>query len=72
MNSEKTITITANGDSFTVPPGQLLEAFLTKLGFPAGMVVVERNQEAVSPSETGEVALAEGDTLEIVRIVAGG
>ncbi len=68
----KDITITANGDVFTVPAGQPLEAFLAKLGFPPGMVVVERNMEPVSPSETAEVRLADGDKLEIVRIVAGG
>jgi thiamine biosynthesis protein ThiS len=72
MNTEKTISITANGDAFTIPSGQPLEAFLTKLGFAPGMVVVERNLEAVSPSEAAAVALADGDKLEIVRIVAGG
>ena len=49
-----------------------MEAFLTKLGFAPGMVVVERKLEAVGPSGTGAVALADGDKLEIVRIVAGG
>jgi sulfur carrier protein len=72
MDEQKKITITANGESFAVPAGQPLEAFLHQLGFRPGMVVVERNLEAVSPSEAAAVRLSEGDRLEIVRIVAGG
>ena len=35
-------------------------------------VVVERNGEPLTPSEARESPLADGDRLEIVRIVAGG
>lgn len=72
MAEPKKINVTANGSLFAVPLGHLLEEFLTELGFRPELVVVERNLEAVSPSERPAVHLQEGDQLEIVRIVAGG
>ncbi len=72
MSDLKKINITANGAVFSVPSDQPLDAFLTELGFVPGLVVVERNLEAVSPGERSAVRLADGDRLEIVRIVAGG
>lgn len=72
MEELDTIMVTANGTSFTVPSEQPLDEFLAELGFAPGLVVVERNLEAVSPSERSGVRLKEGDRLEIVRIVAGG
>jgi thiamine biosynthesis protein ThiS len=36
------------------------------------MVVVERNGEPLTPSALHTTQLADGDRLEIVRIVAGG
>lgn len=72
MAESQTITITANGSSFSLAPNSLLETFLQDLGFAPELVVVERNLEAVSPSERQAVLLQDGDRLEIVRIVAGG
>lgn len=66
------IQITANDKTFSIPSGQSLGEFLRQSGFETGTVVVERNQTPVSPGETGRVLLADGDRLEIVRIVAGG
>lgn len=68
----KQISVTANGSPFRIPVDQPLDEFLTELGFNPGLVVVERNLEAVSPGERATVRLQEGDRLEIVRIVAGG
>ncbi len=72
MKTETSIRITANGTSFTVPAGRGLSDFLEELGFEPGMVVVERNREALTPSETRTAVLDDGDQLEIVRITAGG
>lgn len=72
MDEHKKITITANGNAYNLPDDQPLESFLLELGFAPGLVVVERNLQAISPSETAGVRLREGDRLEIVRIVAGG
>jgi thiamine biosynthesis protein ThiS len=35
-------------------------------------VVVERNGRALTPGDARSTVLADGDVLEIVRIVAGG
>lgn len=64
--------ITANGQSFDIPPGSRLPDFLDSINQKPGMVVIERNKQALSPSEALKVELQEGDSLEIVRIVAGG
>ena len=49
-----------------------LSEFLNKQNIPVKSVVVERNKQAVSPSSFGELDLRDGDSLEIVNIVAGG
>jgi sulfur carrier protein len=64
--------VIANGERVTAPLPSTLAEFLRLQGFAPGTVVVEHNGEAVSPSEFGTRALAAGDRLEIVRVVAGG
>jgi thiamine biosynthesis protein ThiS len=64
--------VIANGREIDVEFPCSLEQFLVKQGLPPRSVVVELNQEAVSPSEFGRRILNKGDRLEIVRIVAGG
>lgn len=66
------MTITANGKEFEIEDGTPLPNFLESIGHKVGLVIVERNKEALSPSEAADVTLEEGDTLEIVKIVAGG
>ena len=66
------MTITANGKSFDLQPSTSLPDFLQSIGHQVGLVIVERNKQALSPSETEDVVLQDGDTLEIVKIVAGG
>lgn len=66
------MTIIANGKNFEIENGTALPAFLESIGHTLGMVIVERNQEALSPSEAADVTLQDGDKLEIVKIVAGG
>lgn len=64
--------ITANEIEFELEPGCSLPLFLESIGHRVGLVVVERNREALSPSEAKETILETGDSLEIVKIVAGG
>ncbi|MBK1880076.1 sulfur carrier protein ThiS [Pelagicoccus mobilis] len=66
------MTITANGQSFDLESGTTLPAFLESIGHKVGLVIVERNKQALSPSEAADVTLEDGDTLEVVKIVAGG
>lgn len=64
--------VTANETEFDLAPDCSLPEFLESIGHQVGLVVVERNREALSPSEAKETILQEGDSLEIVKIVAGG
>jgi sulfur carrier protein len=66
------MTISANGSTYEIEPQTSLEAFVAARGLALERVVVERNGEALTPSEARETLLADGDRLEIVRIVAGG
>lgn len=65
-------TIHANGRAIEVELPCSVEQFLVKQGMLPRSVVVELNQEALSPSEFERRDLKSGDRLEIVRIVAGG
>ena len=45
---------------------------LTELGLHPQGTIVERNREIVEPSAYRETRLAQGDVLELVRLVGGG
>ena len=64
--------IIANGEKMAVQLPCTIEEFLKARQLLPRSVVVEHNGEAVAPSEFGECPLADGDRLEIVKIVAGG
>ena len=65
-------SVTANGQTIPVVFPCTLQQFLIAQQLPPRSVVVEHNGEAVAPSEFPGRALAPGDRLEIVKIVAGG
>jgi sulfur carrier protein len=64
--------IIANSETYEVADGLTLEEFVRDRSLALERVVVERNGEALTPTEARATVLAEGDRLEIVRIVAGG
>ncbi len=65
--------VIANGESLDLESIPCpLDQFLEAQGFLPKSVVIELNGEAVSPSEFKSHIMKEGDSLEIVRIVAGG
>ena len=64
--------VIANGREVTIVFPCTVEGFLVAQGLLPRSVVVEHNNEAVSPSEFARRSLQPGDRLEIVRIVAGG
>lgn len=66
------MNITANEKVFTLEEGTDLPSFLEQIGYTLGLVVVEKNKAALTPSEAKSTILQDGDTLEIVKIVAGG
>lgn len=49
-----------------------LESFLVSQKLIPTSVCVELNKEPVSPSEYANIQIHAGDSLEIVRVVAGG
>jgi sulfur carrier protein len=62
----------ANGRRIEVQLPKTLEQFLVDQQLPPRSVVVEQNGEAIPPSRFPTRSLADGDRLEIVKIVAGG
>jgi thiazole synthase len=66
------IAIVLNGEPRRVPAGQSVGALVAALQLKPGRVAVERNREIVPLSQWADVALAEGDAIEIVHFVGGG
>ena len=67
------MTLTLNGQTREFdPPVEDLNALLKELDLQGKPVVVELNREPVLPDTYDSVAIKDGDSLEIVRIAAGG
>ena len=64
--------VIANGEKIFAELPCSIEHFLKARKLLPRSVVVEHNGQAVAPSEFAGRQLAEGDRLEIVKIVAGG
>jgi len=64
--------VIANGQRIVTATPCSIEQFLIAQKLPPRSVVVEHNGHAVAPSEFAQRQLAEGDRMEIVKIVAGG
>jgi len=61
-----------NGEKRNVPSIGTVSELLEELNLAAGTVLVEQNGEVVTRARFAEAKLAEGDKIEIVRVVAGG
>ena len=66
------IQLQINGEGRTVPAGQGLAELVASLGLPPQTVLVEHNGRALLRSDWAATRLADGDRLEILRVVAGG
>lgn len=66
------IRVTVNGEARHLPAGLSLTGLLTHLELDPRKVAVERNLEIAPRSAYGEIAIADGDRLEIVQFVGGG
>ena len=64
--------VIANGQKVSASVPCSIEQFLVLEQLLPRSVVVEHNGDAVAPSEFARRLLADGDRLEIVKIVAGG
>jgi sulfur carrier protein len=67
------MTLTINGRNHEVPGENLtVSRLIDTLGLGARPVLVELNGEAVLCREFDTQAVGAGDTVEIIRMVAGG
>ena len=66
-----TLNLTVNGEPRRAEPGSIA-ALVRSLDLDPAKVAVERNGEIVPRSTLADVALADGDVLEIVHFVGGG
>ena len=66
------VDVVANGRPYTVKSGTTVDAFVRELGLDPAFVIVEANGEPLERVRYGDVFLASGDRLELVRAVAGG
>ena len=67
----ETLQVVVNGEPRRVPPGSIAD-LVRLLELDPAKVAVERNALIVPRSTLAQVALAEGDSLEIVHFVGGG
>ena len=65
------LALTVNGEPRRTAPGSIAD-FIRTLELDPAKVAVERNGDVVPRSTLGEVALADGDVLEVVHFVGGG
>jgi sulfur carrier protein len=61
-----------NGEGRELEPGATLSSLLASLQLSEKLVLVELNGHAVPRAEFPATKLAEGDAIEIVRMVGGG
>jgi thiamine biosynthesis protein ThiS len=66
------INLTVNEKPREMERAMSLLEFLQELGINPRIVAVEHNGEIIRRERYGETPLAEGDVLEIVRMVGGG
>jgi thiamine biosynthesis protein ThiS len=64
--------LTVNGKPREAEGPLTLLGYLESLGINPRIVAVEHNGEIVKRARLGDVAVNEGDVLEIVRMVGGG
>jgi thiamine biosynthesis protein ThiS len=72
MSDNPTLVIKVNGEPRKVPGGLTISEMLATLGLDPRKIAVERNLEIVPRSDLGDVAVADGDSFEIVHFVGGG
>ena len=66
------IQVRVNDEVRPAANGQRLLDFIASLGLPPAGILVERNGLALLKDEWEQTRLADGDRIEILRVVAGG
>lgn len=63
---------TINGEERELPGGMTVAALLELLGTPRSGIAVARNEHVVRRAEYESQIISDGDSLEIIKAVAGG
>ena len=66
------MTISINGEPRPIQRARNVAELIQELALPAPAILVEHNGLALRREEWQERELADGDRVELVRIVAGG
>ena len=66
------MTVLINGDRREIAHAETVATLIEELALPAPATLVEHNGLALRREEWSGRVLAEGDRIELVRIVAGG
>ena len=66
------IAIQVNGESRTAAESTTLLALIESLGVKPATVAAQHNDRIVDRGSLGDITLAEGDVVELIRIVGGG
>jgi sulfur carrier protein len=66
------VNLVVNGDARQILRATNVAELIDELGLPAPAILVEHNGLALRREEWPGHTLAEGDRIELVRIVAGG
>src|SRR3954451_20391341 len=66
------LEIRLNGEACQIPGPLTIEQLLERFDLPKDRVAVERNRSIVPKVQWENVALSQGDELEVVHFVGGG
>lgn len=72
MEATDTIRIRLNGKERELEAGHTVTSLLESLELHPGMVVVELNRDILERDRYRDVAVSDGDTIELVHFVGGG
>lgn len=64
--------ITINGDTREFKSSLTVTELLKELDLESQLVLVERNLQIVERDDMAKTQVAEGDTIEILKVVGGG
>jgi sulfur carrier protein len=66
------VTISVNGERVDAREAKTVAQLIDRYQLPPQSILVEHNGLAVHRHEWAERSLAEGDRVELIRVVAGG
>ena len=66
------LKISLNGETADAREAKTIAELIERYQLPSQCILVEHNGLAVHPREWSEHPLAEGDRIELIRVVAGG